>query len=216
MPPSPRGELAGAHEARRPGADNGDSEAVGRRSPADLDAVLERAIGRVALERADRDRPLSGLGEHAGGLAQDLDGAHPRATRAEQVLGKDRLRGAGRVVRRDRAHELRDIDAGGAGDHAGRGRVGAAALEAAVGIEQRLRPGERRTQLLENRPVCKRSAHVTNASSRAWTCSSRWTGVSRASVMRQASSAYLEAFSAASTSAGSTSTFATSSIATKP
>ena len=42
-----------------------------------------------------------------------------------------------RIACCDRSDEARDVDAGWAGDHAGRGRVRAATLETPVGLDDR-------------------------------------------------------------------------------
>ena len=89
------------------------------------------------------------MDQHAVALAENLDRANARARPAEDVLGEDRRRGAGRVVVGDLRDEAGHVDAGGAADEAGSGCVRPAALEAAVGLDQSLGPGERRAELLE-------------------------------------------------------------------
>ena len=144
------GELAGAGEARRAGADHGDVAAVRalRRRP-ERNACRQRPVGRVALEARDLDRAASLVDEHAGALAELLDGTHPGARAAEQVVGEDRLRGGLRVALGDRGDECRHVHVGRARGDA-RSRRAAAALEAAVGLDHRLAVGERRPELVED------------------------------------------------------------------
>jgi hypothetical protein len=85
--------------------------------------VRKRAVGRVALERADLDGP--------------------------PVLGEDRLgRGRGVIVG-DRADETGDIHVCRTRNRARRWGVRAAALGTPVGPEERILPLERRAQLLD-------------------------------------------------------------------
>ena len=82
--------------------------------------------------------------EDAGAFAQHLDRADARAGRAEDVLLEDRLRGCARISVGDLRDEPRDVDSRGAGDRTRRGSVGAAALQAAVRLDDRLGRPERR------------------------------------------------------------------------
>ena len=129
------GELAGRGEPGRAGADDRDPLAVRRLRRAQRDAVGVGPLGRVALQRADLDRPPALVDEHAVALAEHLDRADARARAAEDVLGEDRRRCGARVAGGDRGDEARHVDAGGARRHARRRRVRAAALEAAVGLD---------------------------------------------------------------------------------
>jgi hypothetical protein len=61
------------------------------------------------------------------------------------------------VVGCDRRDEAGDVDAGGAGSHAGRRRIRPAALEAAVRLEDGRFAVERRVQLAEH--GLRRSTH---------------------------------------------------------
>ena len=82
---SARGELAGAREAGRTGAD--DRDAVSVRPPALAQGMLggERGVGRVALQARDLDRGPAFVGEHTDALAEHLDGTDTRARRTEQI-----------------------------------------------------------------------------------------------------------------------------------
>ena len=111
----------------------------------------EGRVGCDALERADRNRLASLVLEHAGALAEHLDRADARTGATEQVFGEDRPGGAGEVTFGDRADEPRHVDVGRAGDRAGRGRVGPAAVEAAVSLDERLVALQRRAQLTGER-----------------------------------------------------------------
>src|SRR5204862_6514350 len=99
---------------------------------------------------------------------------------------EERLRRSVRVVRGQRGDESGDVASRRAGNQARRRGVGPAALEAPVGFEEHVLAAERRTKLLEDWFAGRRDAHA-NASSSARTCTSRWTGVSRARPTRQAS-----------------------------
>ena len=146
-----RGQLAGADEPGGAGADNRNPSPVPRGGLSDRGAVRERIVRRVALERRDRDRLATDLGQHAGALAQHLGRTNARARRTEQVLGEDRVGRRPGVVVCDRTHEARHVDARGAGDHARREGVRAAALETAICFEEGVVTRERRMQLFEDR-----------------------------------------------------------------
>ena len=147
-----RGELAGADEAGRAGADHGDAQPVVRRALPERHLCGERDVARIALEAADLDRLAPLVLENAGAFAEELDRADARARSAEQVLGEDDPGGAGRVVPGDRGDELRHGDTGRARGHARGLRVGPAAFEAPVGLHERLGVLERGRQLVENQP----------------------------------------------------------------
>src|SRR5207247_6124695 len=72
-------ELAGADEAGGAGADYGDPAAVARRGLPKLGHMLEGPVGRIALQRCDRDRAL----KDAGPFAHDFDRADARTGSAE-------------------------------------------------------------------------------------------------------------------------------------
>src|SRR3546814_14669184 len=90
-------------------------------------------IGRVSLQKSDRDR-LAVLGvAHAGALAEDFGRADPRAGAAENILFVDAQGRAGGIAGGDLADEAGDVDAGRAGLDAGR----VVAEIAAVRFDQR-------------------------------------------------------------------------------
>ena len=154
--PSLRGRGRRAHR-RRPGR-RGRRRRLQRgsrtaRRGGEVLGLDEPDVGSVALEPPDLDRPSPLVREHAGALAEELRRADPRARAAEEVLGEDQLGGVRRVALRDRRHETGDVDVRGAGDRAGRGSMGAAALEAAVRFDPRLVGAERRLQLVEEGAV---------------------------------------------------------------
>src|SRR3546814_7316708 len=69
-------------------------------------------IGRVSLQKSDRDR-LAVLGvAHAGALAEDFGRADPRAGAAENILFVDAQGRAGGIAGGDLADEAGDVDAG--------------------------------------------------------------------------------------------------------
>ena len=120
---------------RRPGAGKG------------MDALGHQRIGGKPLQAANLDRLALGGFAHAGLFAQGLGRADAGAHAAEDVLGKDRL---GRRLGRaggDLADEQRNVDAGGAGRHAG----GIVAEIAAIGGHMRLVPVQRRLMVMEIR-----------------------------------------------------------------
>src|SRR3546814_16142670 len=82
-------------------------------------------IGRVSLQKSDRDR-LAVLGvAHAGALAEDFGRADPRAGAAENILFVDAQGRAGGIAGGDLADEAGDVDAGRAGlDSSEERRVG--------------------------------------------------------------------------------------------
>src|SRR5690606_32044528 len=116
-----------------------------RRSFKELRMLGHRRVGRVALQLADLDRLALRRLADAGLLAQLLGGADPGAHAAEDVLLENRLGSAERIVGLDLADEQRDVDGGGAGGHARR----VEAEIAAVGLDMRLVPGQRRVQVRE-------------------------------------------------------------------
>ena len=65
----------------------------------------------------------------------------------------------------DLSDEPGDVDSGGAGDGAGGGSMGPAALEAAVRLDERLGWSERRPQLLESELWLRHCAHTASVSS---------------------------------------------------
>ena len=142
-----RGELSGRSEPGRAGAHDGDAPAVrvGRR--AQLHAVCVRPLGRVALERADLDRRPSLVDQNAILLAEHLDRADARAGPAEDVLGEDDPRGSRGIVRGDSRDEARDVDVRRAADDARRRRLHAAALEAAIRLDEGRFRRQRRAKL---------------------------------------------------------------------
>ena len=114
---------------------------------AERHAVLVGPVGRVALQRADLDRLPALVHEHAVALAEHLDRADPRARATEDVLGEDRRRRRGRIAGGDRRDEVGTSTPAGQAVSARRLRVRAAALEAAVGLDEGLLRRERRAEL---------------------------------------------------------------------
>ena len=132
-----RGELAGAGEPGGAGADDGDAPAVrAARASRSGSAVLEGPVRRVALQRADLDRRAGPRATrtqapwHSTSTGQTRAHVPPRRFSAKIVAAA-----AAGLAGRDRGDEARDVDAGRAGDHARRGGVRPAALEAAVGLD---------------------------------------------------------------------------------
>jgi hypothetical protein len=155
-------ELPRARQARRSGADHRDAKPVVRGPLPELGARPERMVGREPLEQADLDRLLALVPQHAGSLAEDLDGADAAARAAEQVLREDDSRRLVRVVRCERGDEPGNVDARRACDDARRGCVRPTALEAAVGLDERSVVVERGLQLVEDRlPVFHDRGHAS-------------------------------------------------------
>jgi hypothetical protein len=134
------------------------------RARADQEATM--ASGGEALERADRDRRPGLVVEDAGALAEDLDRADARAGSAEQVLLEDRPGSALRIAVGQLRDKGRNVDPRRAGDRARRRRVGAAALQAAVSLEDRAGAVERRAELLEQPLRLSGKTHVRSLAPR--------------------------------------------------
>ena len=143
------GELAGAGESGRPRADDGDQTSRRRLAPAKGAALRQRGVGGMTLQPPDLDRLPALVDEHARAFAEELRRAHARAGAAEQVVGEDHLRRPLEVTVGDRGDEGRHVDAGGAGDRTGCRRVRPAALQATIGLHERIQRIERRLDLLE-------------------------------------------------------------------
>ena len=105
----------------------------------------KEGIGGVALQRADLDRFVFIGVAHAGLLTQHLGGAHAGAHAAQRVGREDGARRAAVVVLGDAVDERGDVDA--RGTRRGAGCV--VAVVAALRLDQRLRPGERRVRIAE-------------------------------------------------------------------
>ncbi len=102
-------------------------------------------VGRVALQRADPHRLALGMLAHAGLLAELLGRADAGAHAAHDVGRQDGLGGPDIVALGDLPDEERDVDRGRAGLHAGR----VVAEVAALGLDERLVPRQRRRQIGE-------------------------------------------------------------------
>ena len=140
------GQAMRTGQARRPCAHHGHALAGGGCALEQRCTGLgKEGVGGIALQRAD----LHGLVfvgiAHAGLLAQHLGGAHAGAHAAQRVGLQDGAGGAPVVVLRNAVDERGDVDARGAG----RGAGGVVAVVAALGLDQRLRPGERRVGVAE-------------------------------------------------------------------
>ena len=160
-----RRELAGRGQTGRTCADHRDPLAVRRHSGAQRHAVGVRPFRRVALQRADLDRRPALVDEDAVALAEHFDGTHARARTAEDVLGEDGCRSSGRICGSDGRDEARHVDAGGARSGTRCLRVGAAALEAAIGLENGSVGRKRRAELTGDLVECL--CHDASLGSRA-------------------------------------------------
>ncbi|MNH31236.1 hypothetical protein D3C79_915770 [compost metagenome] len=121
------GQAVGAGQPCRAGADHGNALAGAGGA---LERVLLElgVVHRVALQQADQHwRALLVIVAHAGLLAEDLGGAHPRATAAEDIGRENLLRRALDVLLMNVADERGDVDFAGAGIDAG----GVVAIQAA-------------------------------------------------------------------------------------
>ncbi len=142
-----RGQLSGRSEPGRAGTHDGDPPAVrgGRRTQ--LHTVCVCPLGRVALERADLDRRPSLMDQDTILLAEHLDRAHACARPAENVFGEDDPCGSRVIVRGDSRDEARDVDVRRAANDAWRRRLQAAALEAAIRLDEGRLRRQRRAKL---------------------------------------------------------------------
>ena len=140
------GQAMRTGQARRTGAHHGHAFAGGGCTPEQRSTGLgKEGVGGVALQRADLHGLVFVGVAHAGLLAQHLGGAHAGAHAAQGVGLQDGAGGAPVVVLRNAVDERGDVDARGAG----RGAGGVVAVVAALGLDQRLRPGERRVGVAE-------------------------------------------------------------------
>src|SRR5690606_27066927 len=128
-------QLVRAGERRRPAAYARHLAPVRRRGAEQLDAAVVDVLGREALQAADLDRRQVLVVVDAGALAQHGGRADARARQPEDVALEDRARRAAVALRGDAADERGDVDPGRARGDARR----VVAVEAAVGLEQRLR-----------------------------------------------------------------------------
>ena len=113
------GKAVRAGQPRRSGADHRDPLA-GRGGAGKGLRLPHDAVGGIALQAADLDRPALGLLAHAGAFAKGFGRADPGAHAAQDIRRQDRLRRRLGGVGGDLADEQRDVDAGGAGGHARR------------------------------------------------------------------------------------------------
>ena len=149
-----RGELAGAGEPGRAGADHGDPEA--RRPPRGGEAVRPSVSAASAAWRWSRPISIGSRPSWTSTQApsQRSSVGHTRAqVPPSRFSAKITSRGQLEVAVGDRGDERRYVDVGGAGDRAGCRSVRAAALEAAIGLDHRLQRVERRLDLLEQRAL---------------------------------------------------------------
>ena len=102
------------------------------------DSVGVGPVGGEALQSSDLDRRLVLAVHHARGLAEHLDRANAGATGSEDVLLEEGQGCRAGVACCDLGNEGGNIDVGRTGDGAGGGRVYAAALQAEVGLDERL------------------------------------------------------------------------------
>ena len=168
-------KLAGARETRRARADDRDTAAARGSRAAQRLVRSPGCVGRVPLQCGDRDRLVPFVLQHAGALAKHFDRADARARPGEQVLAVDRAGGGQRVAGGQLANEARNVDVCRTRGRARRRCPWPAAVEAAVGLEQRLRRSERRAKLgevLENcheRSVAAPALHPIRANpDRGW------------------------------------------------
>jgi hypothetical protein len=163
-----QGEVGRAGQRRGPCAHERDAAAAlgagarGDHLGAGAGLVVEQVLRGVALEPADGDGRLVPGVVHARPHAEHLDGAHPRAGVAEDVLRQDGAGRAEHVAGGDLPDELRDVDLRGAGGDAG----GVAAIEAALGLlaglggrVRGLRVGQARLQTVVGQRSGARMAH---------------------------------------------------------
>ncbi len=137
----------GAGKAGRPGADDGDMLATGggarKGLPATGRSVHHQIVRGMALQQPDLYRLAFRRQAHAGLFAQGLGRADAGAHAAHNVLGKDRLRRAARIVRRDLPDEQGDVDRSRASRHARRIKAEIAPFR----LHHSLVPAQRRMQL---------------------------------------------------------------------
>jgi hypothetical protein len=137
-------ELECAGDAGRPGTHHGDAPA-GRRGALEQRGhrPIHHRIDRITLQSPDLDRLALLRHAHADLLAQLLGRAGARAGAAERVGFEDRARRAAQVVVGDAADEARHVDAG----RTGRGARRVVAVQAALGLDQRLGAREPRRRV---------------------------------------------------------------------
>jgi len=138
-------QVAGAREPGWSGANNRYSLSGAWPRLEQSEFVVENVVRRVALQQRDLDRLLIAIVEHAGTLAQDLDGTGARARVPERVRIEDHACRTAQVAGGDLLDERGHVDVRGAGDGAGR----VVAVQALVCLEQRGVIGQRRRDVGE-------------------------------------------------------------------
>ncbi len=138
-------EPVGAGQAGRPAADDRHSFASLVTSLKQRKVVVEHRVGCVPLQQSDPDRLAFMRVAHAGFFTQHFGRAHARAHAAHDVFLENRVCRSLQVVAANFLDESGDVDA----CRAGRGTRRVVTEVTAIGLDQGLRPRQRRMHVTE-------------------------------------------------------------------